>query len=318
MEIFNNAFHDSDVYVVGAHNTGTPLVHGTGNTYWNFYNNIMVGGECGIVAAESAEYDNLESSQFHHNTFADCTCSGENCIDTGSQTDVATTKSYAYNNLFYNVTNATIGQYCGATPTAGCVVHDNNSFLKSTGYTATVAAETSPQSDTDATSVIFTNYATGDYSIAAANQVSIDHIIGQGKTLASPFDIDYLGVTRTAPFDVGAYDVGGTSDVTAPTLAEVTPVSTPSASQSPVYVFSSDEVGIVTYGGACGNGTLSTAAVGNNSTGWNLGAGTYADCTITVTDSASNVSTPLAVTSFTVMSVTSSAGGGVSFSGSMP
>src|SRR5690606_5997818 len=112
-----------------------------------------------------------------------------------------------------------------------------------------------------APSTIFTNYAGGVYSIAAADQTAIDHIIGRGKTLASPFDIDYLGVSRTAPFDIGAYDVGGSADGTAPKLTEETPVSTPSSNQAPQYVFSSDEAGTVTYGGTCGNGSLSTAIV---------------------------------------------------------
>lgn len=318
IKVFNNEFHDSQTYVLGAHQGFTPpATIAGGNIYWDFYNNLIIGGSGGVVMAESGEYDGILRSQFHHNTFVDTTCPAENCIDSGAQSDVATNKSYAYNNLFYNVTAATIGQYCGTAGTDGCVVHDNNSFLKSTGYAATLAEEASGESDDNATSAIFTNYATGDYSIAAANQTAIDHIIGQGKTLASPFDIDILGVTRTAPFDIGAYDVGGSADTTAPTLAEVTPVSTPSSNQAPSYVFSSDEAGTVTYGGTCGNGSLSTAVVGNNTTSWALGIGTYSDCTITVTDAASNASTPLAVTEFVITPVDSAAAktieGGVVF-----
>lgn len=319
IKVFNNEFHDSQTYVLGQHQAFTPATIAGGNIYWDFYNNLIIGGSGGVLMAESGEYDGILSSQFHHNTFIDCTCPGENCIDSGALTDVDTYKSYAYNNLFYNVTAATVGQYCGTVliRTPGCVVHDNNSFLKSTGYAATLAEEASGKSDDNATSAIFTNYATGVYSINAADEAAIASIIGQGKTLASPFDIDYLGVSRTAPFDIGAYDVGGEADTTDPILDEVTPVSTPSPNQAPSYVFSSDEAGTVTYGGSCGNGSLSTAIVGNNTTSWALAIGTYSNCTITVTDAASNASTPLAITEFVITPTDSSAAktieGGVSF-----
>jgi hypothetical protein len=88
-------------------------------------------------------------------------------------------------------------------------------------------------------------------------------------------------------------------DETAPTLAEVTPVSTPSPNTTPVYVFSSDEAGSITYGGTCGNGSLSNAINGNNTVSWTLPIGTYSNCTITVND-GTNASTPLAVTEFVI------------------
>jgi hypothetical protein len=306
IKVFNNEFHDSQTFVLGAHQAFTPATIAGGNIYWDFYNNLIIGGTltAGFAMAESGETDGLLSSQFHNNTFVGVEFGGRGAVFVGTLTDVVTHKSYAYNNLFYNCINPRLDN---PDKTAGAIVHDNNAFLKSTGYAATLAGEASGESDDNATSAIFTNYATGDYSIAAANQVAIDHIIGQGKTLASPFDNDILGVSRTAPFDIGAYDVGGEADTTAPTLAEVTPVSTPSSNQAPSYVFSSDEAGTVTYGGTCGNGSLSTAVVGNNTVEWNLGIGAYSNCTITVTDAASNASTPLAVTEFVITPAISSA-----------
>lgn len=88
-------------------------------------------------------------------------------------------------------------------------------------------------------------------------------------------------------------------DETAPTLAAVTPVSTPSANTTPEYVFSSNEAGTITYGGTCGTGSLSNAINGNNTVTWTLPVGTYSNCTITVNDGA-NASTPLAVTEFVI------------------
>jgi len=126
---------------------------------------------------------------------------------------------------------------------------------------------------------------------------------------------DFIIATTEAEIDafVGA-------DITAPILAEVTPVSTPSTDTTPQYVFSSDEAGTITYGGTCGNGTLSNAINGNNTTTWSLPAGTYSNCTVTVTDSSANASDALAITEFVITSTASlkAASGGVSFGGSLP
>lgn len=315
--IYNNFFYNSKTAVVGYHGKPGQTVE---NTRHKVYNNIVYKYQ----AAGTADYltvgfgcndtglsNTMVGAQIHHNTFVDVKLLS--AVAAGTVSDVDTKKSYAYNNLFYNCASPRMDN---TGKTAGAIVHDNNAYLKCTG-TYNNADETAPQVDTEATSAIFTNYASGDYTIAAANQYAIDHIIGKGTTLASPFDIDKAGVSRTAPYDIGAYDVGGSADSTAPTLAEVTPVTASSSNQAPVYVFSSDEAGTVTYGGTCGNGSLSTAVVGNNSTSWNLPVGTYSDCTVTVTDAALNASTPLAITEFVITPVISSASkvieGGVTF-----
>ncbi len=89
-------------------------------------------------------------------------------------------------------------------------------------------------------------------------------------------------------------------DSTAPVIAEVTAVTTPTTDTTPDYTFSSDEAGTITYGGSCSSSTTS-AIIGNNTiTLDSLSGGTYSDCTITVTDTAGNVSSTLTLTSFTV------------------
>lgn len=89
-------------------------------------------------------------------------------------------------------------------------------------------------------------------------------------------------------------------DTTAPLLAEVTPVPTPTNDTTPDYIFNSGEAGTVSYGGSCSSAT-DAATVGNNTvTFTTLAEGTYSDCTITVTDAANNASLPLDVTAFTI------------------
>ena len=84
-----------------------------------------------------------------------------------------------------------------------------------------------------------------------------------------------------------------------PTLAEVTAVTTPTSDSTPDYTFSSDEAGTITYGGSCSSVTTSAISGNNTITLVSLSAGTYSDCTVTVTDSAGN-STTLNISSFEI------------------
>ena len=75
---------------------------------------------------------------------------------------------------------------------------------------------------------------------------------------------------------------------TAPIIAEVTAVTTPTNDTTPNYTFSSSKAGTITYGGPCSSSTT-IASIGNNTITFNaLAAGTYDNCTITVTDNSGN------------------------------
>ncbi len=108
-----------------------------------------------------------------------------------------------------------------------------------------------------------------------------------------------------------------TYDVTAPVLATVTPVPTPDVDTTPTYVFSSTEAGTITYGGSCASVTT-VAIAGDNTVTFNtLPVGTYADCTIIVTDGAGNVSDVHAVPQFVISTNTIVSGGGGGGGGSV-
>ena len=88
---------------------------------------------------------------------------------------------------------------------------------------------------------------------------------------------------------------------TAPIIAEVTAVATLTNDSTPNYTFSSTEAGTITYGGPCSSSTT-IAIAGNNTITLNtLSDGTYSNCTITVTDSAGNISSSFTITTFTVV-----------------
>jgi len=92
-----------------------------------------------------------------------------------------------------------------------------------------------------------------------------------------------------------------TTIATAPITTEVTSITTPTNDSTPNYTFSSTEAGTITYGGSCSSSTT-IAISGNNTITLNtLSDGTYSNCTITVTDSAGNVSSSFTITSFTVV-----------------
>ena len=88
---------------------------------------------------------------------------------------------------------------------------------------------------------------------------------------------------------------------TKPILAEVTTIANPTNDSTPDYTFSSTEAGTITYGGSCSSSTTSATSGNNTITLVSLSTGIYSDCTITVTDTAGNVSNTLSITSFVVL-----------------
>ena len=123
----------------------------------------------------------------------------------------------------------------------------------------------------------------------------------------------YIDVTDSAGNTVRIYVNQFTIDTIAPILAEVVPVDTPTNDNSTLnYTFSSTEDGNITYGGLCSSSGDNTSVGGpdnapaNNAITFNaLAEGTYGpdNCTIAVTDNASNTSDNLSVSSFTIDTV---------------
>ena len=102
----------------------------------------------------------------------------------------------------------------------------------------------------------------------------------------------------------GTTDNTTATDTTAPVIAEVTAVTTPTNDTTPAYTFSSTEAGTITYGGSCTSSTTSASSGNNAITFSTLSNGTYDNCTVTVTDNASNSSSNLPVSTFTVDNTT--------------
>ena len=95
------------------------------------------------------------------------------------------------------------------------------------------------------------------------------------------FDFDNI-TGFTAINNMGS-DSSFSGDVFAPTLTEVTAVTTRTNDTTPDYTFNSIEAGTISYAGGCSSSDTSANA-GNNTVTFNtLSQGTYESCTIRVT-----------------------------------
>ncbi|MDP3093612.1 MAG: S8 family serine peptidase [bacterium] len=176
------------------------------------------------------------------------------------------------------INNNNVGIYIYKYNSYGLVDISNNNIYGNTNYNLRM-------DDSSANIDAINNYWGITDNVSISNKI-YDYYddISLGKVIYEPF------ATAELDFD----------DQTAPTLAEVTSVSTPTNDNTPDYTFSSDEAGTITYDGSCSSSII-TAIAGNNTISFNeLDDDLYSDCTITVTDTASNESVPLNVSAFTI------------------
>jgi len=210
------------------------------------------------------------------------------------------------------------------TITSFTVSSSNDTTAPTVSSVSTTADNQSSVSTTDNITVTFseamdTSYvttSTSDTNCAGTIRVSSDNFSSCVKMSSEPassnsnktFTLDpYYNLTVSTTYKTrvttGVKDTAGnamssqyetssgfTTDNTSPTLAEVTAVTTPNTDTSPNYTFSSSEAGTITYGGSCSSSTTSATSDNNTITFNALAAGTYSNCTITVTDSAGNAS----------------------------
>ena len=274
ISFYDNVFKNSNIFIMGAHgNIGT-------NTGTQMYNNISDGYQgtqlsgC-FVNGGSGASDVWWGAKFYQNTFVNLNCGGYGAFFVGNLSNVTTQKSYAYNNLFYNVVNPGMNNDA-PTYTAGGVVHDYNAYLKCTGTysgNGTVTAETHGQVDASAS-----NPLNADYTInQPADAGNAAHVINTGDAaiIAPPWNVDAAGNARpynlTNP-DIGAYEyIGGgvTQYAVTPTLAgtgctmSLTGVTQVISGES-LQLTSSCQNGFqATWSGSCG-GSASAATCANN------------------------------------------------------
>ena len=148
----------------------------------------------------------------------------------------------------------------------------------------------------------------GGVALVGSNDVAILHFTALAVGIESAVTFEAgtaiwdsgVNVTNVAGLTGAVVNVSDPADVTGPTIAEVTPVSTPGSDTTPNYTFSSTEIGTIVYGGDCSSSTT-LATSGNNTIIFDaLAGGAHSNCTVTLTDASSNASNLLAVTAFTI------------------
>lgn len=168
---------------------------------------------------------------------------------------------------------------------------DSESGLANPAYTVEWSQDSNFEGDTTGSATVNTNSYT--HSSALADGTWYFHV--------KATDADGNASSYSANSDI-------TIDTTAPILSETTAVATPTSDTTPDYTFSTTEAGTITYGGSCTSATLSATLGDNTITFSAMTPGAYSNCTITVTDTALNVSSALPVTTFQVGALSPSSG----------
>ena len=160
-----------------------------------------------------------------------------------------------------------------------------------------VTAITTPSNDTTP-SYVFTSGEAGTLTSTLGFSTSSSISTGSNQTVTfnALSEGTYSGATITVT------DAAGNAasltipdfviDTTAPTLTQVTAITTPSNDTTPSYVFTSGEAGTLTSTLGFSTSSCSSISTGSNQTvTFNaLSEGTYSGATITVTDAAGNAS----------------------------
>jgi hypothetical protein len=201
----------------------------------------------------------------------------------------------------------------------------SNSYTTSNGFTSAdvtapilsqVTAITTPTNDntssytfssTEAGTITYGGSCSSDNTSATIDNNTVTfNALADGTYNNCTITVTDSASNASSTLDVNTFVV----DTTAPILAEVTAVTTPDNDTTPSYTFSSTEAGTITYGGSCTSSTTSASSDNNSITFSTLSDGTYDNCTVMVTDNASNSSNPpLEITTFIVrdFSISSSA-----------
>ncbi len=217
-------------------------------------------------------------------------------------------------NSSISVANGSIADSAHPEITAASIASDGaDPAYAKVGDTVTVTFTTTEDLDTSLTERSFTT--------EGGNPVFDDTyalINTSGTTWEFSYVTDADDIEGAVEFSILPADLGGQQDIiyitdttdssavtfdkTAPIISEITPVTTPTTDDTPSYTFTTDDSGTITYGGSCSSASTSATSGSNTISFTALANGAYSDCTIIVSDTASNESNTIAVTVFTIAS----------------
>ncbi|MHB1162972.1 MAG: beta strand repeat-containing protein [Minisyncoccota bacterium] len=312
----------------------------TGTTGVTITNNTISGLD-GLWATAIGLEGNTPGALVAHNVISGLTSVG-NAANTGVHLEDnanASSVTIQYNNFantltagVVNSTSATTtainnwwGSIEGPKPTslnphgAGAGVSANVTFVPwCTDATCSTLDSSAPTATLTGTPAAITNVTTTNITVGPSGDVvyykyqldggvwSAETPVATAIATSSLADgshtLNVLGRDQAGNWQTVNTMYSWTVDTTPPALAEVTPVTTPTATTTPTYVFSTTKLGGITYGGGCTSALAPSATTTGDVaiTFDHLSDGLYNACTITVTDSAGNVSNVLPVTQFLI------------------
>jgi hypothetical protein len=246
-----------------------------------------------VTAVKTPSNDNTPNYTFSSNEVGTITYSG-------SCTSGITSATNGNNTITFNGLND------GTYSTCTIVVTDLTGNVSNTLTITSFVVDTAAPIMSEVTAVTTpSNDTTPDYTFSSSETGTITYggSCSSSTTSASSgnnsITLTTLGEGTYAYCTISVKDSAGNGsnaltissfiiDSTAAALVEVSAVTTPTNDTTPDYTFSSSETGTITYGGSCSSSTTSATTDNNTITLVSLSDGTYSDCTITVTDNASN------------------------------
>ncbi|MBI5100317.1 MAG: hypothetical protein HZB33_00560 [Nitrospirae bacterium] len=237
---------------------------------------IYPSGSIAIAAGSSRSFDIIPKSPYY---IADVTVDG---------ISVGPVSSYTFSDI---ITSHSIdARFMDGTPDTLLLSRPNNPASTNSAefvFTSTVSGSTF-ECRLDA----------GDW-MQCLSQVFYRELTPGGHS----FSVRAIGPTGI--MDVTPASYSWLIDIMPPVLVQISSVPSPTKNQMPSYTFSSNEAGLISYGGNCASLTTSAVAGDNpivlsGPGNLNLTDGTYHDCTITVTDAAGNCSAPLMISAFII------------------
>ncbi len=267
--------------------TAVPTQTGDNTPSYTFSSNeagtITYGGSCSSSDTSATSGNNTIT----FNALADGTY--DNCMISVTDSSSNTSDNLSVSSFTIGATKPALAQVTAVpTPT-----NDNtSSYTFNSTLSGTISYGGSCSSSTT--------------SAVAGNNTIIFNALAEGTYSNCTISVTSSGGVASDNLSVSSFTI----DITAPTLSQVTAVTTPTSDTTPEYSFSSTEAGTNSYGGSCGSSSTSVTSSGldnvtiiltqpDDSTALS-GNTVYSNCTITVTDSAGNTSTPLSVNTFVV------------------
>jgi hypothetical protein len=254
--LFENTNHSTGMAMTLGNYTQT----GATNSYLEFYGNVFVdcsGGGNGLfgTADSGSNVTPMNGWKIYNNTFV------RSPLQISPNSVSPATGWILKNNLLYGSNTS----WMNDVPLASYTV-SNNYFNSSAKVWNNGTGDIS---SSESTSVLFANYAGGNFTLGSGSQTR-----NAGANLGTPYDTDPDGNTRGSDgtWDIGAYEYGAGGDVTAPVVT-ITTIDG-SANQSATYSTSSSTV---TLAGTASDAVGVTSVTWSNDRGGS-GTATCANC----------------------------------------